>query len=35
MITSLNTDETVDYPALKKLVNYIIDGGVHALYNQN
>jgi dihydrodipicolinate synthase/N-acetylneuraminate lyase len=32
MVTPLNTDETVDYPALKKLVNYIIGGGVHALF---
>jgi 4-hydroxy-tetrahydrodipicolinate synthase len=32
MVTPLNDDETVDYLSLKKLINYIIDGGVHALF---
>jgi dihydrodipicolinate synthase/N-acetylneuraminate lyase len=32
MVTPLNDDETVDYPSLRKLVNYIIDGGVQALF---
>jgi dihydrodipicolinate synthase/N-acetylneuraminate lyase len=32
MVTPLNDDETVDYSSLKKLINYIIDGGVQALF---
>jgi dihydrodipicolinate synthase/N-acetylneuraminate lyase len=32
MVTPLNNDETVDYPALKRLTAYIIAGGVDALF---
>jgi len=28
IVTPFNTDYSVDYTALKKIVNYIIDGGV-------
>ena len=29
--TPLNDDETVDVPALKQVLNYAIDGGVHGV----
>ncbi len=32
MITPLNDDETVNEKALRKLVNFLIDGGSHALF---
>ncbi len=32
LVTPLNNDETVDYPSLRKLINYIINGNVHALF---
>ncbi len=32
LITPLHNDETVDFPALRKLINYVIEGGVHALF---
>jgi dihydrodipicolinate synthase/N-acetylneuraminate lyase len=32
LITPLHNDETIDYASLKKLINYVIGGGVHALF---
>jgi 4-hydroxy-tetrahydrodipicolinate synthase len=32
MVTTLNEDETVNEAALRRLVNYLIDGGVHGLF---
>src|SRR3954465_3264036 len=31
MVTPFQTDGQVDYPALKNLINYLIDGGVEYL----
>ena len=32
MLTPLNPDETVDVPSLRRLVNYLIDNGVHGIW---
>ena len=32
MLTPLNSDETVDVPSLRSLVNYLIDNGVHGIW---
>jgi 4-hydroxy-tetrahydrodipicolinate synthase len=32
MVTPLNDDETLNESALRRLVNYLIDGGVHGLF---
>ena len=32
MVTPLNADETVDIGSLRRLVNYLIDNGVHGLW---
>ena len=32
MVTPLNSDETLNVGALRRLVNYLIDGGVHGLF---
>ena len=32
LITPLHNDETVDVPALRRVINYIIKGGVHGIF---
>ena len=32
LLTPLNPDETVDEPALRRLVSYVLDGGCQALF---
>lgn len=32
ILTPLNPDETVDVPSLRRLVNYLIDNGVHGIW---
>ena len=32
ILTPLNSDETVDIPSLKRLVNYLVDNGVHGIW---
>lgn len=32
LLTPINSDETVDEPALQRLVGYVLDGGCHALF---
>lgn len=32
VITPLNEDESVNYNALRKLINYLLDGGVHGIF---
>ncbi len=32
MVTPLNDDETIDEPGLRRLVNYLINAGVHGLF---
>ena len=32
ILTPLNSDETVDTQSLRRLVNYLIDNGVHGIW---
>ena len=32
ILTPLNSDETVDIPSLRRLVNYLVDNGVHGIW---
>ena len=32
ILTPLNDDETVDVPSLRRLVNYLLDNGVHGIW---
>jgi len=32
MVTPLNADESLDEPALRRVVNYLIESGVHGLF---